>query len=120
MSTKDSTDALKLSLVPAVLASSCCLTVPALALLGISFGENFFYEYRMWLRLLAVIVLLLSLVLFFYKRGVTNKDEYLIHKKSILLISLQTLVFAVAFYAIFLYMIVPAICTITATGSCTI
>ena len=120
MSRQNSIDSLKLSLVPAVLASSCCLTVPALALLGISIGENYFYEHRWMLRLAAAVVLVGSLGFYLFNQGIKDKMSYSANKQTVLLISLQTILFAVVFYIIFLYVIVPLICALTSSGSCTI
>jgi len=118
MSKKDSLHALELSIVPAVLASSCCLTIPALALLGISFGENIFLEHRWLFRFLALVVLLLSLVIYFYKQGVTTKDDFIEKRKAIVLISIQTIVFACVFYVLFLQYIVPLLCQIAQINTC--
>jgi len=118
MKVKESVHALKLSLLPAVLASSCCLTIPALGLLGLSFAEQFFADKVLELRLLAVVILVLSLIIYFYKKGITTKKDLITNRKTIILISLQTAIFALMFYLLFLYIFVPILCTITELGSC--
>lgn len=118
MNTKDTTHSLELSLLPAVLASSCCLTVPALALLGISFSENFFYEYRWLLRLLGFITLVFSLIWYFKKHGVSTREKYKKHADTVIAISIQTLIFALLFYLLFLYVIVPVLCDVAQLTSC--
>ncbi len=118
MNKNQSMSALKLSLAPAVLASSCCLTLPALALLGISFAENIFIEHVIALRGLAVALLIVSLLLYFYKQGVRTKDDFITHKAMVFYITLQTFVFALGFYVIFLTLVVPLLCALTGVGSC--
>jgi len=118
MNKKESLHALELSIVPAVLASSCCLTIPALTLLGISFGENIFLEYKWLFRFLAFVVLLLSLAVYFYKQGVTSKTAFMEKQNTIVLISIQTIVFACVFYVLFLHYIVPLLCQIAQINTC--
>ena len=118
MTRTDTINSLELSLLPAVLASSCCLTVPALGLLGISVGEDIFYEHRVLLRFIAAGVLGLSLVIFFYKRGIINHATYIQNRKMIFLISLQTILFALVLYVLFLQLFAPILCTITGLGTC--
>lgn len=118
MTTKDATHSLELSILPAILASSCCLTLPALTLLGISFSENFFYEYRWLLRMLGVFVLGISLVWYFYKQGITNRKIFLSKKNLIIIITVQTALFATGFYILFLYVIVPVLCKAAELNSC--
>lgn len=117
---EDSKKALELSLLPAVLASSCCLTIPSLALLGISFSENIFYEYRYVLRMSAIALMVISLIIFFYLRGVRNKKDILREQKKIMIITAQTFVFAVLIYIIFLYLIAPQLCALTNINSCVV
>ena len=62
---KDTLHALELSIVPAVLASSCCLTLPALALIGLSFGETAQLFNPSVMRVIALLVLFLSLSYYF-------------------------------------------------------
>ena len=120
MKKQDTIDSLELSLIPAVLASSCCLTIPALALLGISFGENIFYEYRALLRFIAFVILFLSLAYYFLKKGIRTKNDFLANKKNIYLISAQTVFFAVFIYVLFLVLFVPFLCNLTELTTCTL
>ncbi len=118
MKNADTLDSLELSLLPAILASSCCLTFPGLALLGISLGENIFYEYKVLLRFLAVLVLLVSLIYYFYKKGIRSKSDYITHKNKITIIILQTIFFSLVLYALFLLLFVPVLCVLTEVTSC--
>jgi len=118
MNSKDSLHALELSIVPAVLASSCCLTLPALTLLGISFGEQVFLEHKWIFRVSACVVLLLSLAWYFFKKGIVSRVAYKENKNTIIVISLQTIIFALLLYVLFLHFIVPLLCHIAQIGTC--
>ena len=120
MKKNETTDALKLSLLPAVLASSCCLTAPAIGLLGFSTLESVLIEYKWYFRLLALIVLLLSVWWYVFRQGIDNKSAFREHREQILLITGQTLLFGLGIYFIFLYIVVPHLCNATGFASCTI
>lgn len=117
---KDTLHALELSIVPAVLASSCCLTLPALALIGLSFGETTQLFNPSIMRIVALIILFLSLVYYFYKKGISTKQDYIDNKRIIIAIVLQTLFFAILIYVISLYIITPIVCDITGLNTCSL
>jgi hypothetical protein len=119
-STKGTTDALELSIVPAVLASSCCLTIPSLALIGFSFGETSQLFDPWIMRVAGTCILVASLLIYFYMKGIRNMQQIRDSQKIIIAVSAQTLFFAILIYIISLTIITPLLCSITGLNTCTL
>ena len=111
--------AFELSIIPVVLASSCCLTIPGLSLLGISFLDGITDLSDTVLRIIGFIVMVLSLVVFLYLKGIRSRQMLRIHKRSIVILVVQTALFSVLLYVIALYIIVPVLCDATGVTICT-
>jgi len=111
-------EALELSLIPAVLASSCCLTIPGLSLIGFSFAEKFLSVPDWILRILALVVLILSVCIYLYAKDIKNIAMIKQHKKYVIMLFVQTLLFALMIYLISLYLLVPVLCDITGVTMC--
>lgn len=114
----DVSTSVKFSIVPVILASSCCLTTPALGLLGITFYEPILFEYRWALRVLAILVILLSLAVYFRKHNIKTLDDYKKRFNEVWPTALQTILIAVFFYFFFLLYIIPPICSIQGILPC--
>ena len=115
---KRNRSALELSIIPAILASSCCLTIPGLSLIGFSFAERLLTIPDWILRLAAFVFLLISVIVFLFLRGVRSLSDVQDHKRYIVLLTVQTLVFALLIYLISLHILVPVLCELSGVTMC--
>lgn len=107
-------DVLKISSVPVVIASLCCLSPVILVLLGlgtVSFGASLadtLYEgYKWYFRTAGMVALLISLVLYLRRtKGICTIDEAKRRRNEIINIVALTVVAGVVGYLVFLYVIV--------------
>ncbi len=102
---------IKFSIIPVVLATSCCLTTPGLAVLGITFYEPMLYELRWLLRLLALLVITLSLTIYFRKYGIISITDYRIRIREVLPTAIQTYLIALFIYVFVSVWVVPVFCS---------
>lgn len=109
-------EALKITGIPVVFASLCCLTPLVLVLLGIStvtFGaslaDNLYGNYRWAFRGLGVLTLAASLFIYFRRRGICTLDQAKRRRKFILNTIFFSLIVFVIGYIIFLYIVVEIV-----------
>jgi uncharacterized membrane protein len=108
------TEVLKISSIPVVLASLCCLSPVILVLLGISsvsfassLADTFYGEYKWWFRAVGILALIGSLVYYLRrKKGVCTIDDVKRRRNEIINLTALTAVAAVIGYLFFLYVIV--------------
>jgi hypothetical protein len=108
------TEALKMSSIPVVLASLCCLSPIILVLLGVStvsfassLADTFYGEYKWLFRAVGGIALLGSL--FYYmrrKKGICTIDDAIRRRNEILNYVALTVIVSVIGYIFFLYVVV--------------
>jgi len=106
-------DMIKVTGIPVVFASLCCLAPLVLVLLGIStvaFGASMsdilYGSYRWGFRALGLLALAGSLVIYFRSRGVCTIDQAKRRKKFVINTILISLLVFVVGYIIFLYVII--------------
>jgi len=107
-------DILKISSVPVVIASLCCLSPIILVLLGVStvtfassLADTFYGEYKWVFRGVGLIALLGSLVFYFRRtKGICTIDEAKRRRNEILNYTALALIVGVAGYIFFLYVVV--------------
>lgn len=104
---------LKLTWIPVVGASMCCLSSVVVVLFGlgtVSFGtslaDSLYGDYKWWFRALGAVLLLLSVILYYRKKGVCTLDQAKRRKKEIINTVLIALFAGVVGYIVFLYVIV--------------
>lgn len=104
---------IKVTGIPVVFASLCCLAPLVLVLLGIStvaFGASMsdilYGSYRWGFRALGLLALAGSLVIYFRSRGVCTIDQAKRRKKFVINTILISLLVFVVGYIIFLYVII--------------
>jgi len=104
----------KITWLPVVGASLCCLSPVILVLLGLgsvsfaaSLTDTFYGEYKWAFRALGLLLLLGSLLWYFMKvKGVCTFDAAKRRKNEIINTVLLTLITGVIGYAVFLYVVV--------------
>ena len=103
----------KLTWLPVVGASLCCLSPVIIVLLGlgtVSFGtslaDTFYGDYKWAFRALGLVLLLAAVVWHYRKKGVCTLDQAKRHKNEILNTVLITIFAGVAGYVFFLYVVV--------------
>jgi hypothetical protein len=109
-------DLLKVTGLPIVFASLCCLAPLVLVLLGLSsvaFGaslaDNLYGNYRWAFRGIGLLLLIISLVIYFRKKGICTLDQVKRERRMIINVILLALLVFVVGYIIFLYVIVEII-----------
>jgi len=102
--------------VPVVAASLCCLSPVILVLLGLStasfagsLADTLYGSYKWVFRIVGLILLCLSLILYFRKKGVCTLDQAKRHRNEIINTVLIALIAAVGGYFFFLYVVVEYI-----------
>ncbi|PIR52524.1 hypothetical protein COU76_06045 [Candidatus Peregrinibacteria bacterium CG10_big_fil_rev_8_21_14_0_10_49_10] len=98
---------------PVVFASLCCLSPVILVLLGIStvsfagsLADTLYGDYKWIFRGVGLLLLIISLVLYFRKRGVCTLDQAKRSRNKIMNTVLMSLIVAIAGYFFFLYVVV--------------
>lgn len=104
---------LRITWLPVVGASLCCLSPVILVLLGLStvtfassLADTFYGEYKWWFRASGLLLLLISLVLYYRKKGVCTLDQAKKRKNEIINTVVLTLIAGVLGYMFFLYVVV--------------
>jgi len=107
-------DVLKISSIPVVLASMCCLAPIILVLLGVttvsfaaSLTDVLYWEYKWWFRAVGLLALLGAL--YFYltrQKGICTIDEAKRRRNEIINYIALTLIAGVLGYLFFLYVVV--------------
>jgi len=107
-------DILKISSVPVVLASLCCLSPLILVLVGVStvsfassLADTFYGEYKWWFRGVGIITLFGALYLYLTRtKGICTIDEAKKRRNEILNYVVLTLIVGIVGYLFFLYVVV--------------
>jgi hypothetical protein len=97
----------------AIVASLCCLTPLVLVLFGLStvafaasLADTLYGTYKWIFRILGLVLLTVSLVIYFRSRGICTLDDAKRRKNEIINKVLLALVAGILAYIIFLYVIV--------------
>ncbi len=105
-------DILKVTGLPVVFASLCCLTPLVLVLFGLSgvafaasLADTLYYGYAWAFRLLGLLLLTGSLIIYFRKKGICTLDEAKRQRKRIINTALIVLIVAAFAYWFFLYIV---------------
>lgn len=107
-------DIVKVSGIPVVVASLCCLSPVILVLLGVStvsfassLADTFYGEYKWYFRAAGLITLLAAVVFYLRRsKGICTIDEAKRRRNEIINIVALTLVAGVLGYLFFLYVVV--------------
>ncbi len=107
-------DILKISSVPVVVASLCCLSPVILVLLGVgtvgfasSLSDTLYGEYRWYFRAAGLLVMAAALVFYFRRnRNICTLDEARRRRNEIVNMVALTLTVGVLGYIFFLYVVV--------------
>lgn len=104
---------LRLTWLPVVGASLCCLSPIVLVLFGLStvtfassLADTFYGEYKWVFRAAGLVLLLISITLYYRKKGVCTLDQAKKHKNEILNTVILALIGGVLGYLFFLYIVV--------------
>lgn len=104
---------LKLTWIPVIGASLCCLSPVIIVLLGlgtVSFGtslaDTLYHDYKWYFRAFGAVLLAISVLLFYRKKGVCTLDQAKRHRNEILNTVLITLTIGILGYIFFLYVVV--------------
>lgn len=112
--------AIQISIVPAFFASACCMTYPILIMLGFYVSESFFIENKWEIRTLGLLILLVSLCVYFWTSGIRSFTALKQNISEIFVMTLYTaLAFALAYYAL-IYYFSPILCSSLNLNSCTL
>ncbi len=111
---KNIKDILKISSIPVVLASLCCLSPVILVLLGIStvsfassLADTFYGEYKWAFRIVGLLALVLSLAYYLRRnKGICTIDDVVRRRNEIINYIALTVVVGVLGYLFFLYVVV--------------
>lgn len=107
-------DSLKISSVPVLFASMCCLSPVILVLLGVStvsfassLADTLYGEYKWVFRGIGLLALIIALVFYFRRtKGICTFDEVKRRRNEIINIVAMTLIAGVIGYIFFLYVVV--------------
>ncbi len=109
-------DILRITALPVVAASLCCLSPVILVLLGLStvsfagsLADTLYGDYKWVFRGVGLVLLIISLVLYFRGRGVCTLNQAKRRRNEIINTVLIALITAVAGYFFFLYVVVEYI-----------
>lgn len=108
---------LKISGIPVVLASLCCLSPVILVLFGISsvsfassLADTFYGDYKWVFRALGLVTLLGSLAYYLYRqKGICSLDQVKRRRNEIINFLALTLIVGVLGYLFFLYVVVHSV-----------
>ncbi|HEY9583768.1 MAG TPA: peptide-methionine (R)-S-oxide reductase MsrB [Candidatus Paceibacterota bacterium] len=106
-------DSLKISSIPVVLASLCCLSPIILVLLGIStvsfassFADTLYGDYKWYFRIAGLLALIISLIIYLRrKKGICTIDDVKRRRNEVINIVAISIIAGVVGYIIFLYVI---------------
>jgi hypothetical protein len=103
-------EALKISSIPAIIASLCCLSPVILVLTGLatttfaaSLSDLFYGTYKWVFRGVGLITLIIAYVFYIRGQGVCTFDEALRRRNELINKFMLVLIVAILFYIIFLY-----------------
>lgn len=104
----------KLSSIPVLLASLCCLSPVILVLLGVgtvsfasSLGDTLYGEYKWYFRAVGLAALMLALLTYFRRtKGICTLDEAKRRRNEIINVVALTLITGILGYIFFLYVVV--------------
>ncbi len=104
---------LKLISAPVIFASLCCLSPVIIVLLGLgtvsvagSLADTLYGSYKWVFRSLGLVLLALSLFMYFRKKGICSLDQVRRHRNEVINLIVLSLAAAVGGYFFFLYIIV--------------
>lgn len=107
---------LKVTGIPVVAASLCCLTPVVLVLLGLggvafatSLSDTLYGSYKWAFRAAGLVLLGISLLTYFRGKGVCTLDQAKRHRRKIINTCLTAFIIAVSGYILFLYIVVEII-----------
>jgi len=107
---------LKITGLPVIFASLCCLAPLVLVLFGLStvafaasLSDTFYGTYKWAFRGLGLLLLAISLFIYFRKKGICTIDEAKRQRQKIINTVVITLIVAIILYVIWLYVIVEYI-----------
>ncbi len=103
----------RLTGIPVFFASLCCLSPVILVLLGLStvsfagsLADTLYGEYKWIFRSLGLILLSISLILYFRRQGICSLDQAKRHRTKILNTVVLSLIGTILGYVFFLYVVV--------------
>jgi len=106
-------ESLKISSIPVVFASLCCLAPVVLVLVGVStvsfaasLADTFYGDYKWYFRLAGLVSLIVALVIYLRRKGVCTLDEAKKRRNEIFNIVALSLIAGVVGYIFFLYVVV--------------
>lgn len=107
-------DLFKISSIPVLIASLCCLSPVILVLLGLStasfassLADTFYGDYKWYFRAAGLIALTAALFFYLYRqKGVCTIDEAVRRRNEIINLVVLTLIAGVVGYVFFLYVVV--------------
>lgn len=107
-------DILKISSLPVVLASMCCLSPVILVLVGVStvsfassLADTLYGDYKWYFRGLGLLTLLLALYFYFTRtKGICTIDEAVRRRNEIINYLAMAIIAGVTGYVFFLYVVV--------------
>jgi len=107
---------LKITGIPVVFASLCCLTPVILVLLGLSgvafatsLTDTLYGTYKWYFRGAGLALLGLSLFIYFRSKGICTFDQIKRQKRKIINIALVAIIASVFLYIFFLYVVVEIV-----------
>lgn len=111
---KNINDILKISSIPVVLASMCCLSPVILVLLGVStvsfassLTDTLYGDYKWMFRIVGLLALLLSLAHYLRrKKGICTIDDVKRRRNEVLNYIAMTVIVGTLGYVFFLYVVV--------------
>ena len=109
-------EALKISSIPAIIASLCCLSPVILVLTGLatttfaaSLSDLFYGTYKWVFRGVGFIALVAAYIFYIRKQGICTFDEAIKRRNELINKFMLILIVAILFYVVFLYGVVEYI-----------
>jgi len=106
-------ESLKISSIPVVFASLCCLAPIVLVLVGVStvsfatsLADTFYGDYKWYFRLVGLASLVVAIAIYLRRKGVCTLDEAKKRRNEIFNIIALSLIAGVVGYIFFLYVVV--------------
>jgi hypothetical protein len=106
-------DIFKITGIPVLFASLCCLSPIILLLLGFgtvawaaSLTDILYGQNKWWFRAFGLLLLTISLVIYFRKQKICTFDDVKKHRTKVINIVILSLIGAVIFYIVWLYVVV--------------
>jgi bacteriorhodopsin len=109
-------EALKISSIPAIIASLCCLSPVILVLTGLatttfaaSLADIFYGTYKWVFRGVGLVALIAAYIFYIRRQGVCTFDEAIRRRNELINKFMLVLIVAILFYVVFLYGVVEYI-----------